>query len=161
MKHCQQSKKHSGTPALAKTNFKNLPKIFVDTNVWFSAFYESINADKILKAHVDKKILAVISRRVLDELVRNISRKIPRAIEPLQVFLEATPPVIVKDPQALLPTIKLLAHKKDQLILQAAVNSQAKYLISGNLKHFSIAKIRAKFNLHVLSPTQVVKLFKL
>ncbi|KKS79015.1 MAG: hypothetical protein UV54_C0044G0004 [Candidatus Beckwithbacteria bacterium GW2011_GWA2_43_10] len=91
----------------------------------------------------------------MNELVKNVSRKIPEAVKPLQVFLEAAPPLIVKDPEKIQLQVKKLTEKKDQIILQAAINSQVKFMATGNLKHFSV------FNLQILSPAKVVKLFKL
>lgn len=94
-------------------------------------------------------------------MVRNISQKIPRAVEPLQVFLETTPPLIIKDQENVHPEVKRLANSKDQIILQAAIESRAKYFTTGNLKHFNSMAILKKFDLKILSPVQVVKLFKL
>lgn len=98
---------------------------------------------------------------MLDELVKNISLKIPEAVKPLQLFLEAVPPLIIKDPEKIQTGTRRLAHSKDQIILQTAINSKLKYLLTGNLKHFSVTKILTKFTLQVLSPAEVVKLFRL
>ena len=93
--------------------------------------------------------------------MKNIQLKIPSAVKPLQVFLEAAPPKIIKNPYKIQPLIKQLAHPKDQLILQAAIDSQTQFLVTGNLKHFSVTKINHQFKLQILSPSQMVKLFKL
>jgi len=98
---------------------------------------------------------------VLDELVKNIQLKIPKATKPLQAFLEAAPPQIIKDPEKIQISTRRLAHSKDQIILQAAINSRTKFLVTGNLKHFAAAKIYSQFSLQILSPAQMVKLFKL
>lgn len=98
---------------------------------------------------------------MLDELVKNIGLKIPEAVKPLQAFLEAAPPLIVKNPEKIQPQVKKIVDEKDQIILQAAVNSRVKFLATGNLKHFTAAKIYSQFNLQILSPAQMVKLFKL
>lgn len=140
---------------------KNLTKVFIDTNVWFSAFYESANAEKILKVRVDKKVQAIISQTILDELVRNISQKIPRSVEPLRIFLEATPLLIIKGRESIRPEVIKLAHPKDRIILQAEIDSRVKYFTTGNLKHFNSTAILKKFDLKILSPIQVVKLLKL
>lgn len=93
--------------------------------------------------------------------MRNISKKIPRAVEPLRIFLEASPPLIIKDQESVRPEVKKLANSKDQIILQAAIDSRVKYFATGNLKHFNLASILKKFDLKILSLAQVVKLFKL
>jgi len=160
LRPCKPFKRLSGDQASAKNSF-NLTKVFIDTNVWFSAFYESINANKILKAHVDKKFKAVINQQVLDELVKNIKLKIPESAGPLQTFLEAAPPQIIRNPERISGTVRRLVNLKDQGILQSAINCRAEFFCTGNLKHFSAVKIRSRYNLQVLSPAQMVKLFKL
>lgn len=93
--------------------------------------------------------------------MKNIQLKIPKATKPLQAFLESVPPLIAKNPQKIQPLVKKLADGKDQIILQAAIDSRTKFLVTGNLKHFIAAKIYSQFSLQILSPAQMVKLFKL
>lgn len=131
-------------------------KVFVDSNVWFSAFYkkESISG-KLLKICQEKKITVVISELVLEEVVRNIKRKIPQALGSVKVFLSHYPLVIVKNP--LLNQLKKgvkLAKLHDRPILLASLNYHCDFFITGNKKDFNIKKIKTKYKLIVLNPRE-------
>ena len=93
--------------------------------------------------------------------MRNIKLKIPESAGPLQIFLEAAPPLVIKNPEKINGAVRRLANPKDQGILQSAINCRAEFFCTGNLKHFPAVKIRSRYNLQVLSPAQMVKLFKL
>ncbi len=136
-------------------------KVFIDTNVWFSSFYGSINAEKLLKAHINKTIQAIISQQVLEELVKNIQAKIPTAITPLQILLQSAAPKIIKNPEKVNPQLLKLINRKDQSIFQAAINSQTDLFITGNLKDFKIKPLKKLFDISVLSPAEAVQHFKL
>ena len=119
--------------------------VFSDTNVLFSAFYGSPNNERILQAHILDKIKLVISQKVLEELVRNVRRKEPHALNIVQKFLHNTPPRIIKNPSSISPGIKKLVHPKDQTIFQAAVNARVKYFVTGNTKDYSVANLQKKY----------------
>lgn len=135
--------------------------VFIDANVWFSAFYGSPNSEKIIKAHVEGKITAVISQMVLTELAQNINRKIPQAFKPLKRFLESAPPIIVANPKIISKNIMNLVETKDQRIFQAAVNSKINLFVTGNIKDFNIPEIYKKLKIRIVSPREAVKYLKL
>ena len=52
---------------------RHKPRPFVDTNVLYSGLYSSRGAPaELLKRHADGKLTIVISRQVLEELVRTV-----------------------------------------------------------------------------------------
>ena len=136
-------------------------RIFIDTNVWFSAFYGSPHAERIIKAHIEGKIQAIISKQVLDELVRNISAKIPHAVIPLKNLLEATPPLIVADPQGVPQKLGPMVQRKDQSIMASAIRSKVTIFVTGNTKDFAQQKLKDAYGILVLTPKEAVKLLKL
>lgn len=133
------------------------PKVFIDTNVWFSAFYGSRNAEKLIKAHIEGKIQVVISQQVLEELVRNIKKKIPSAVKPLEDFMQSAPPKIVKNPIKISEGVKKWVDLKDQKNFQAAINASARFFVTGNTKHFSIKNLGKNFGVKILNPKQATK----
>lgn len=135
--------------------------VFVDTNVWFSAFYGSNHCQKIVLAHLDGKIKAVISQDVLAELVRNTRMKIPRALPALEKLLKFSPPVIAKSVTRISKAHLDLADKKDLPILLSARSIGAKIFVTGNLKDFNPNKIKATLKMEVTSPKDLVKLLHL
>jgi len=133
------------------------PSVFIDTNVWFSAFYGSDSCSKIIKNHIDGKFYGIISQDVLNELVKNITNKVPQAIKPLKKLLGAKPPKIIKNPQKIDVQIKKNVDKKDCRIFQSAINSKSEYFITGNLKDFRIKKLEKIYKIKILSPKQFLK----
>ena len=131
--------------------------IFSDTNVLFSAFYGSPNNERILQAHILDKIKLVISQKVLEELVRNVRRKEPQALNIVEKFLQTTPPKIVKNPGSISPGVKKLVHPKDQIIFQSAVNAKVKYFVTGNTKDYNARALLKKYKIAVLTPSQTVQ----
>ena len=130
--------------------------VFVDTNVWFSAFYGSSNAEKIIKAHITGQIKAVISQQVLRELVENISQKLPPAIPALHRLLESAPPLIISDPREIPPEYKPLSNPKDLPILISASKAQIKVFVTGNIKDFNLPKIKARLDIEILTPKEFI-----
>jgi len=124
------------------------PKIFLDTNVWFSAFYGSENAEKLIRAHIEGKIKATVSQQVLEELVKNIKKKIPQAIDAFRRLLESTPPQIVRSPEKTAREVKRWV---------AAVNAKVKFFVTGNTKDFSVKNLKKRFSIEILSPRQATK----
>ena len=133
---------------------KSPPLVFIDTNVWFSAFYGSENAEKLIKAHIDGKIKAVISRKVLTELTRNIKGKIPQALPNLKKFLEAAPPIVLKDPLKISQNVKKSVNQKDRIIFQSALDAKIPLFVTGNLKDFNALT-------KVISPKKALGILKL
>lgn len=140
---------------------RKVPQVFIDTNVWFSAFYGSANSERLLKAHVWGHIKAVISRQVLDELVRNVRAKIPQAERPLKTFLEATPPKILREPITIPPKLVGLVHPKDAPLVAAAIQAGLHFFVTGNKSHFDVGRLRQRFTITILTPNQLVDSLKL
>lgn len=129
--------------------------VFIDTNVWFSAFYGSPNSEKIIKAHTEGKIKAVVSRQVLRELVTNINKKIPKAMAGLKKIMESAPPVVVNNADLISSLVEKGVHKKDQTIFQSAINSKSKLFVTGNIKHFNIKSLSG---IKIVTPKEAVGL---
>jgi predicted nucleic acid-binding protein len=135
------------------------PRVFLDTNVLFSGFYSPKGAPgRILQAWVTGRISIIVSRQVLDELVRTIKQKQPSAIPLLKELLMNAPPEIQADPSA-----HEVEEWTDQLqfadaaIIAAALNAGVDYFVFG-AKHFTgNPDIARKSGLCIVSPTQFVK----
>lgn len=134
-------------------------KVFVDSNIWFSAFYKSGNASKLLQKLNSKLFEVIISELVLEEIIINIKIKIPNALALVYDFFQQYPVIVLKSPS--LENIKPylgLADKKDVPILTNALNYHCQYFITGNLKDFNIKNIKQDFGLEVISLIQGLKL---
>lgn len=133
------------------------PKVFVDTNVWFSAFLSSKKPLVIIHAHINDHIEGTLSETVLSELVRNVQKKAPQNLTDLEKLLSNTPPTIVPKPATIDQVTEKYVHRKDQVIFQAAVNAKVAYFVTGNLKDFEAAPLKKNYGILVCSPARLVE----
>ena len=138
------------------------PRLFIDTNVWFSTFYGSPTCEKLLKAHIEGTIVAVVSTQVLKELVNNIQEKIPVALPAFEKLIATAPPLTLQDPKAINPKVKSLVHPKDQKVFCSILDVEnIRYFITGNTKHFSKTKLKKVTGVTVLTPKEAANQFQL
>jgi len=137
-------------------------KVFIDSNVFISGLYSSeSNPGKIMNYFIRGKIDVFISQKVLNEIVRVISEKIPRILPVLRKFLASYPPGIIKDPgQKEIKKWYGIINKDDALILEAAISSGAEYLITGD-KHFFNNKVIKKSGINVIRPSEFVMIINI
>ncbi len=137
------------------------PKIFLDSNIWFSAFYHSQNCEKLIKAYKNKRVRVVISQQVLEESTRNIREKIPHQLSSFQNLILNNPPEIVTDPDTIPPKIKNLISDEDQPIFISAIMAKVNYFITGNIKDFHVKKLEKITGIKILTPKEIVSLLDL
>lgn len=136
-------------------------KVFLDSNVWFSAFYHSKNCEALIQTHRNKGILIVISAQVLEEATRNIKEKIPHQLSNFQAFLLADPPEMVADPEIIPPNVIRAVSPEDRPIFTSAVAADVDYFVTGNIKDFKRNAHKKVGKITVLTPKEAVKVLKL
>ncbi|PJC31691.1 hypothetical protein CO051_03860 [Candidatus Roizmanbacteria bacterium CG_4_9_14_0_2_um_filter_39_13] len=72
-------------------------RVFVDTNVWFSAFYKEGTCSRILRQLNKSSYEVVISELVLEEIIRTIQKKAPSALPFIVEYLNTTKVIVVKN----------------------------------------------------------------
>ena len=132
-------------------------EIFLDANIWFSSLYGSANCERLIDAHIKGRLKAVISRQVLEEILRNLEEKLPDGIPVFSKIVKEKPPIVLKDPDKITSVVKILVHQKDQLIFQSALSAKVKIFVTGNTKDFNIQRIKKTYGIQVLSPKQAVE----
>lgn len=135
-------------------------EIFLDTNIWFSAFYGSKNCERLIVNFLKGKFTPVVSRKVLNELVFNLTKKYPQGIFLFKKMLENRHPKIVRDSNFISHEVEKYVHPKDQLIFQSAANAGIKIFVTGNLKDFDVDKIYEKFKIKVVLPKDALKILE-
>lgn len=133
-------------------------RVFLDTNVIFSAVYSSKGApNAILEAYVEGKIEIVISRQVLEETILNIQRKKPDLLPNLYFFLQQAPFEIQPDPSVenVARWAKVI-NPPDAPILAAAIAAGPDFLVTGNTQHFT-PEVAKKAKLRILTPAQFIQ----
>lgn len=133
-------------------------KVFIDSNVWFSAFWGSKKLEDILnKLTNDWEVY--ISEQVLIEVIKNIKLKLPVVLTKINDFFSTYPLKVIKDPsEREVKSIVGLADLKDLPILASAVSVECDWLLTGNVKDFKVSEIKDKFGLGVINPSDFSKL---
>jgi putative PIN family toxin of toxin-antitoxin system len=134
-------------------------RVFLDSNVIVSGLYSSQRAPgKIIEYFIAGRIKVVVSRQVLEEIVRVIRQKLPEALPALNTLLINTPPEIVKDPPASdMERWAKVVHIEDASILAAAVSAHPDYLVTGD-NHFFNNVNQKDTGLAIISPSELLKL---
>lgn len=136
---------------------RNRTKVFVDSNVWFSAFYKKGVASDLIETLLQKDYEIVVSELVLEEIVRNIKNKVPLALSLVHQFFQEYSLTVVKDPRVdEIQKYVSLAQSKDLPILASALNYQCRFFITGNKKDFQINSIKKQYHLSILTPREIL-----
>lgn len=135
-------------------------QVFVDSNVWFSAFYKPGVCRQLLnKLQHQATSEILISEQVIEEIIRNLQKKRPKALPSALDLIKDIFPTVIKNPTSkVLGKYPDLAEPKDLPILVAAIRHQCSYFVTGNLKHFQQKKIQKLHSVTVLTPAQMLKL---
>lgn len=132
-------------------------KVFIDSNVWFSAFYKKGVASNLVSNLLQKKFEIVVSELVLEEIIRNIGKKLPATLSLVSQFFQECPVTVIKNPKIKqLQKFTGLAQKKDFPILASALNYKCAFFVTGNKKDFKIAKIKKQYHLLILNPREML-----
>jgi putative PIN family toxin of toxin-antitoxin system len=137
-------------------------RVFLDTNVIFSGLYSPGGAPGIiLKYFAAGRIGVVVSRQVLEEVVRTIKEKLPEALPALKRFLVNAPPEVWADPS--IESIQHWSkeiHPADAAILAAAIAAKPDYFVTGDSHFLDNQAIRSRSGLNIVSPAQFLKLLE-
>lgn len=134
-------------------------RVFIDSNVWFSAFYKEGICSRLLRLLSDSSHEIVISEQVLEEIIKNIQEKIPQALTLVIQYMDTVKPTVAKNPsRPLLPRYNKLADKKDLPILISAIEYRCDYFITGNIKDFKIQQ-GSKTTLKIYTPSQFIQTY--
>lgn len=137
---------------------KRRPRVFLDSNVIFSALYSSGGPPAtIVERFIQGELRAVISPQVLEEVVRTVKRKLPEALPALGRLLLAVPPEITRDPAPEEVTRWAgVMGKDDAAILAAAVVTQPDYLVTGDKAFLANPSIAEGSGLRIVTPAQLL-----
>jgi predicted nucleic acid-binding protein len=136
-------------------------KIFIDSNVWFSAFYKKGVYSNLIETLCKLNFEIVICELVLEEILKNIREKIPDALPLVIEYLKIVKPTVVKNlKKEVALKYKNLASLKDIPILISAFEYQCQYFITGNIKDFKVNLIEKKLNLKILKPAEFLRILE-
>ena len=138
---------------------KPKPRIFLDSSVFLSGLCSGEGpAGTILKGFIDGRFSLVMSRQVLDEVVRTVREKVPEALPCLRKLLVSAPPEIREDVSR-----EEAAHwarvvdMRDAGVLAAAAAARPDYLVTESRSFLRKRKAAGKRGLETLTPEQFLE----
>ena len=138
------------------------PRVFLDSNVIFSGFYSLQGTPgQILRLCINGKMTIVISRQVLDEVIRNVRRKLPDILEPVIDFLSTAPIEIVANPGSEEVVGKRLNLPiGDAAVLLAASKAEPDFFVTGDNHFLKKPELEKEINLRIVTPAQLLRIIK-
>jgi predicted nucleic acid-binding protein len=134
------------------------PRVFVDTNVLFSALHSAEGASaQIVNLHTQGILQMIVSRRVLVELFRTVESKLPVRVAGLDRLLANAPPEVVRDPtqeEAVFASSEVNAG--DAPIWEAALAADVDYFVTEDRRLLRECRV-AQTAFAVLLPRELVE----
>jgi predicted nucleic acid-binding protein len=127
-----------------------LDRVFLDANVLYSAAYREFAGLARLWRLDDVQLLS--SAYAIEEARRNLAADRPQAVPRLNRLLESVSTVDAPHGLELAENISL--DPKDRPILLAAIHGQARYLLTGDMRHFQHLYGKRIEGVLVLRPAQ-------
>jgi putative PIN family toxin of toxin-antitoxin system len=142
---------------------ETIPRVFLGGNVIFSGFYSLQGTPgQILQLCIDGKMTMVISRQVLDEVIRNVRRKLPDVLELVIDFLSTTVIEIVSNPESEeVGKNQLNLPPGDAAVLLAASEAKPDYFVTGDNHFLKNPELEKKVNLRLITPTQLLQVLEI
>lgn len=137
-------------------------KAFLDTSVLFAASYSSTGASReLIRLAFQGKARLVISDDVLEEARRNLTAKLPDALELFERIMEMIPFEIVAPTPAEVQAAAVYTQYKDAPIVAAAIRAQVDYLTSLDKRHLVDApEVAQGSGLKIVLPHQLLDIIR-
>jgi len=135
-------------------------RVFVDTSVLFTAVYSSTGAARdLIRLALRGKVKLLVSQDVLDEVERNLAKKVPQVIPVYHVFLATLALELIPLPsRAAVHEAEAYVAAKDAMIIAAAILAQPDYLVTYDRKHLlDRPEVAARSGLVIVTPDAVVQ----
>lgn len=115
--------------------------VFCDADVLIAGAASTTGASHILLQLAELTLITCVSSEyAVAEAERNLLAKLPVALAPFRLILQAAITIVAPPPSTLVHSLAQEAHVKDAPILAAAIASQSDFLATFNLRHFQPRK---------------------
>lgn len=143
---------------LAEPMVRAKPRVYFDADALIAGAYSpSGGAGFLLLAAEATLIVPIISPQVVEEVRRNLAKKLPSALPAFTQLLRAVPFKLAKRPTPSERTAHLhLADAKDAAHVAAAHQTKATYIVTFNVRHYRAELIWDAFGIGVLTPGDLI-----
>ncbi len=137
-------------------------RVFLDTNVLFSGAYSSSGAPRrLLDGAARGQFQPVVSRTVLDELVRNLRNKAARALPVWEkIFREVSFEIAVEPPRREIDRWLGMGLGSDAPIIAAALHARVDYFCTGDRRVLGRGRRGDLGGLEIISPAALLRLLR-
>jgi len=135
------------------------PRVFLDTNVLFSGVHSESGVPKrLLDAAGLSRYQVVVSRLVLDELVRNLRSKSPSSLPKLEkVFGEVRFEIVSDPPNEEIRRWRDAGLGTDAPIVAAAVLAEVDYFCTGDRRLLGKVSLIERAGFRVVTPGELLE----
>lgn len=136
--------------------------VFLDSNVIFSGLHSPGGPPgSVLRHMLDGRITVIVSRQILEEIVRTFKKKLPLALPALSEFLLNSPLEVVSDPEpeGVAHWIKTL-HERDDAIIAAAIAAEPDFFVTGDSHFLKNSRLKTESGLQIFSPSDLLKILR-
>lgn len=136
-------------------------RVFLDASVLFSACYSVAGSSRdIIREAIRGNLTIVVSRYVLEEVRRNLSKKAPHVLEAYRELLIVLSPEVAEDPTLSdLRDVAAYINLKDAPIIAVAIKGDVDYLVSWDRKHFvDDPQVAERSGLAIVTPDELMSI---
>lgn len=136
-----------------------MTKVFLDSSVVIAGINSATGASQIiLKLSKDGKIIASVSEIVLQEVMRNLKKKLPEKvlIQFLSYLAESNFKKVDFEKESEILKYQDITDAKDTHVIAAAFKSKADYLVTLDKKHL-LKLERKNFPFKIVTPGEFLK----
>ena len=132
----------------------NRTKVVLDTNILISGVGFKGSPREILSLVLDDKITAITSPVLLAELREVIFKKFPKLVIQLAIMEERIKEkFLIVSPKE---TLNLVRDKDDNRVLEAAVEGNCDYIVTGDL---DLLELKQYKRIKIVTPTDFLEIF--
>ncbi len=135
-------------------------KVFLDSSVIIAGINSATGASQIiLKLAKDEKIMASVSEIVLQEVMRNLKKKMPKnvSIQFLEYLSQSNFRKVIFEQESEILKYHGTTEAKDVHIIAATFKSKANYLVTLDKKHL-LKLERKNFPFKIVTPGEFLKI---
>ena len=112
-------------------------RIFCDADVLIAGAASTTGASHIMLQLAELTLITCLtSEYAVSEAERNLLTKLPAAVAPFRLIMDAAITIVSPPPRTLVRSVADQAHAKDVPILAAAIASESDFLATFNVRHF-------------------------
>jgi len=134
-------------------------RVFLDASVLFAAAYSATGASReIIRLSIRGKIRLAVSRFVLEEVRRNLRKKVPESVGDLDRFLSTLDFKMVRPTRYEVELAMEYTAPKDAPIVAAARKAKVDYLVSLDRQHIvGVPEVKEQSKLNIVLPAELLE----